>query len=355
MEKEMNIKSSLYDYTVTFIDDFHTQLSKLQGSLTYVIDRNVYGLYKSCFEDIPNDNIFFIDAIESKKNIDIIMELIYFWKEKGVKKNWKVICVGGGITQDITTFACNIYLRNIDWYFFPTTLLAMCDSCIGGKCGINLGQYKNQLGVFYPPKRIFIATEFLRTLTKADYINGWGELIKFSLTQDKAFYEALESESQYIPCEHIAEFIYEGLMVKKRVIEADEFEGDLRRILNYGHTFGHALEAYTNNMIPHGTAVIWGMDVVNYIAAKEGIFSDMDYLRIKRLICNEFLQEEIVIDNPRDLYEILSTDKKVKDNTVYLAVPDCISNLIIYPMELNDKMLGYLVSYLEETHEYYSN
>ncbi len=353
MEKKITIESKLYPYTVEFVDDFQTSLKEIRENVTYVIDKNVYTLYENKLSFIDEENIFFIDAVEEEKNMDTVLKLIDFWKEKGVKKNWKAICIGGGISQDITTFASNIFLRNIEWYLFPTTLLSMCDSCIGGKCGINRGQYKNQLGVFYPPKKIFIDKTFLTTLSQNDYINGWGELLKFSITSDAGFYKDLEEEECYIPCANIDEYIYRGLQVKKYIIEQDEFEGDLRRVLNYGHTFGHALEAYTHNRIAHGTAVIWGIDVVNYIAVKENIFPKEEYLQIKALICKEFLKDEMIVKEPNQLFQILSTDKKVKNNTIYLAIPNAIGNLQIYPMELDEKLENYFMEYLEETHEYY--
>ena len=135
-----------------------------------------------------------MDAVEEMKNMDTVMKIVEFFRKAGVLKNWKVICIGGGITQDVTTMASDLYLRNIDWIFYPTTLLSMCDSCIGGKCGLNLGAYKNQIGVFYPPKKIVIDTGFLQTLKEADIINGWGELLKFSLTDGEDFYEKLKRD-----------------------------------------------------------------------------------------------------------------------------------------------------------------
>lgn len=354
MEK-ITIKSSLYDYDVELVDDFSETLQQFGECCTYVIDNNVYNLYRDKFQFIDSENVFPVEAVESKKNIETVLEVIEFWRMRSVKKNWKVICIGGGIVQDITTFASNIYLRNVEWYFFPTTLLAMSDSCIGGKCGINLHEVKNQLGVFYPPKKIYICDKFLRTLSEDDYINGWGELLKFSLTENKEFYDELSSEESYIPCEKIKEYIYKGLMVKKNVIEEDEFESDRRRILNYGHTFGHALEAYTQNVIPHGKAVIWGIDVVNYIAYKEGVLQKEIYQNIKSLIKRAFIKEEIVIDNPNSLFELIRTDKKVKNNTIYLAVPDRLSHLIIYPMEINHCLKELLKGYLEDTHGYYNS
>ncbi|WP_276838440.1 hypothetical protein [Anaerovibrio lipolyticus] len=351
----INIHSSLYDYTVEFVEDFSKKLGEFSDTTAYVIDKNVYDLYEDRFKQLPKNQIFFMDAVESEKNMDKVMEIITFLQELGVRKNWKVVCFGGGITQDVTTIASNLFLRNVDWYFFPTTLLSMCDSCIGGKCGINYRHIKNQIGVFYPPKKIFIDVRFLDTLTKGDYINGWGELLKFSLTSDEKFYNDLKQEKQYIPCSKIAEYIHRGLFEKKKVIEADEFESDLRRVLNYGHTFGHALEAYTDNRIPHGTAVIWGIDVVNYIAVKEGLISEEYYLDVKALIKKAFITTEIDIAEPDKLFDIIKTDKKVKGNVLSFAMLDKPSHLMVYPMALDETLRDLFHQYLEDTHEYYNH
>ena len=211
------------------------------------------------------------------------------------------------------------------------------------------------MGVFYPPKKIYICTKFLRTLTTDDYLNGWGEILKFSLTESSAFYESIEDENEYIPCPNINSYIYKGLMVKKNIIELDEYEGDLRRILNYGHTFGHALEACTANVVPHGKAVIWGIDVINYISYRVGKLSKEEYFRIKKFIRNVFLTEEIIISDPKRVIDIIRTDKKVKGNTIYFALLDQISHLLIYPMDIDEKLEELFYAYLEETHAFYLN
>lgn len=352
MEK-IEIKSKLYDYSVKFTDDFSAALREFADTTVYVIDKNVYKLYENRFAGIDSEKIYFMDAVEQKKTMDTVMDIIRFMQKLGVRKNWKAVCFGGGITQDVTTVAANLFLRNIDWYFFPTTLLSMSDSCIGGKCGINFGEYKNQIGVFYPPKKIFIDTCFIDTLSHMDYLNGWGEILKFSLTRDRAFYEQLKREEQYFPCDHIGEYIRKGLIVKKEIIEEDEFESDLRRILNYGHTFGHALEAYSGNEIPHGKGVIWGMDVVNYMAWKEGLIEEAYYLDIKRLIKDFFITEEIVIREPDKLFDVIRTDKKVRGNVLNFAMLDGESHLIVHPMEIDEDLNRMFKEYLEETHAYY--
>ena len=349
------IHSKLYDYMVEFTLDFSQNIRQFEDTTAYIIDKNVYELYQEKFSFINKEQVYLMNAVEKRKNMDTVMKIVSFFQKLGVRKNWKVVCVGGGITQDVTTIASNLFLRNVEWYYFPTTLLSMCDSCIGGKCGINVGAYKNQIGVFYPPKKIFIDVRFIDTLTEEDYMNGWGELLKFSLTSSPDFYEKLKSEDNYIPCKNIAHYIQEGLYVKKKIIEEDEFEFDLRRVLNYGHTFGHALEAYTHNDIPHGKGVIWGIDVVNYIAWQEGLISREYYEDIKALIKRAFIKKEICIDEPRKLFGIIRTDKKVKGNVLNFAMLDGFSHLIVYPMAIDDKLVQIFLNYIGETHEYYNN
>lgn len=350
---KINIKSNLYDYSVEFTSDFSQELKTFADTTAYVIDKNVFDLYQDRLSVLDKGKVYLMDAVEHKKNMDTVMDIIGFFQKIGLRKNWKVVCFGGGITQDVSTIASNLYLRNVDWYFFPTTLLSMCDSCIGGKCGINFAHAKNQIGVFYPPKKIIIDVRFIDTLSQGDYLNGWGELLKFSLTSDASFYEEIKKEQKLIPCERIAHYIHRGLLIKKTIIEQDEFESDLRRVLNYGHTFGHALEAYTNNEIPHGQGVIWGIDVVNYMAWKEGLISQDYYLDIKDLIKRAFLTKEVEVKNPEKLFDLIKTDKKVKGNTLSFAMLDAPSHLIVYPMNIDQKLYTLFTDYLHETHTYY--
>lgn len=351
----VRIRSGLYDYTVDFVDDFSLKLRDLEDRTVYVMDRNVYHLYRDAFEGIGMDRVYLMDAVEDRKNMETVMEIILSWQRLGVRKDWKVVCFGGGITQDVTTVASSLFLRNMDWYFFPTTLLAMCDSCIGGKCGINLNGYKNQIGVFYPPRKIFIDTRFLDTISEADYLNGWGEILKFSLTAGREFYEEVKKEPQYIPCGRIAEYIYKSLLVKKAVIEEDEFESDLRRILNYGHTFGHALEAYTDHAVPHGKAVIWGIDAADYIAWREGLLTEEEYRDIKGLIMKEFIKDEIRVTDPEKLFEIIRTDKKVRGNSLCFALLESGKGVAVHPLSIDSGLKTKFLDYLRETHDEYDH
>lgn len=351
----INIKSRLFDYSVEFVENFSETIKGFSDPTALVVDSNVLRLYKDGFKDINEDRIFVMDAVESKKNMNTAIEILEFFQKIGLKKNWKVLCFGGGITQDVTTMAADLYLRNVDWYFFPTTLLAMSDSCIGGKSSINFNHVKNQIGVFYPPKKIFIDTNFIGTLTNDDYLNGWGELFKFSLVNDPKFYEEVKSEKQLIPCERIGYYIHKGLNLKKTIIEEDEFDLGIRRTLNFGHTFGHALEAYTENAIPHGKGVLWGIDVANFIAWKKGLIDESYYLEINDFIRSHFIREEVVVSAPERLFNYVKSDKKVKGDILNFALLDGKSHLDIYPIKLDDDIYQIFVEYLNFTHQYFES
>lgn len=350
----INIKSRLFDYSVEFVDDFSGTLKGFTDPTVLVIDSNVLRLYKDGFKGVDESRIFVMDAVEGKKNMNTAIKILEFFQKIGLKKNWKVLCIGGGITQDVTTMAADLYLRNVDWYFFPTTLLAMSDSCIGGKSSINFNHVKNQIGVFYPPKKIFIDTRFIGTLTNDDYLNGWGELFKFSLTNNPVFYEEVRAEEQLIPCERIGYYIHKGLNLKKAIIEEDEFDLGLRRTLNFGHTFGHALEAYTNNEIPHGKGVLWGIDVANFIAYKKGLIPESYYLEIKEFIKTHFIKNEVVVNEPERLFNYVKSDKKVKGDVLNFSLLDGKSHLDIYPLKIDNTLFNLFVEYLKQTHIVYA-
>ena len=179
------------------------------------------------------------------------------------KKN-KLIVIGGGITQDVGGFAAAIYKRGINWIFIPTTILSMTDSCIGSKVSINRGS-KNMLGLFGAPNKIFISDYFLNSLSKHDITSGIGEALKLSLIggiQSYKYFLDQYNKKNYINIIKISS------LIKKQLIEYDEFDENERRVLNYGHTIGHAIESVSNYFIPHGIAVLIGMYVINMLFYK---------------------------------------------------------------------------------------
>ena len=234
----------------------------VEGDFIFV-DKNVFNLNPHAFQNIKNIMIF--TAIEDNKNIESVLKLIdELYNLKFNRKN-KLIVIGGGITQDVGGFAAAIYKRGLNWVFVPTTILSMTDSCIGSKVSINRNS-KNMLGMFVAPSRILVSDYFLNSLSKHDIASGIGEALKLSLIGGPIAYTYfLEQYSQknYINVIKIAS------LIKKQLIEYDEFDENERRVLNYGHTIGHAIECTSNYFIPHGIAVLIGMYIKNVLFYKD--------------------------------------------------------------------------------------
>ena len=181
----LKLHSHIHDYEVEFTDsfDFINYLKKIEKKV-FVLDRNIYELYKNLFDGIKEEDLFIFDAIEEKKTLKSVEEIYKFLATKDAKRNITLISFGGGITQDVTGFVASTLYRGIKWIFVPTTFLAQADSCIGSKTSLNFETYKNILGGFYPPNKIYIQPDFLDTLTTKDYYSGIGEIIKFALLKE---------------------------------------------------------------------------------------------------------------------------------------------------------------------------
>lgn len=348
------IKAGQGDYAVEFLDDLRQiaeQVAALPNAVI-VVDRSVAVLYatelQSAFENKPT---LVIDATEEEKSLLGVTRVLNFFQASNCVKANLVVAIGGGITQDIVAFAAHMYYRGLRWVFVPTTLLAMADSCIGAKCGVNLNEYKNQLGVFYAPSRVLICSKFLETLTEADVRSGYGEIFKLSLIGSTEFYHAYMAHVNRDGfCRSGIELmIHSSLCVKKEVIEQDEYEINLRRILNYGHTFGHALEAITHYAVPHGQAVVWGLDLVNWIALHQGLLAKSDFDLI-----HAFIQQHFVIqfERPVSVTELIQgarRDKKVTGDKVNLVLLERPGSLKIVPTIFDDHLDQCVAEYIVET------
>jgi 3-dehydroquinate synthase len=259
-----------------------------------------------------------------------------------------VVAIGGGIIQDIATFTAHIFYRGIKWIHVPTTLLAMSDSCIGAKCGINFGAFKNQLGVFHSPTRVLICHKFLDTLFDKDIRSGYGEILKLLLTGSPELFANLQKrldESGFRNPE-LPALIYQCLNVKKGVIEADEYETDLRRILNYGHTFGHALEAVTEYEVPHGLAVAWGIDLANFISLRCDLLKEADFRSIHDFVARHFSFRVSRLVSAAELIQGARRDKKVSAGKLNLILLDRPGSLQIVPSAFDATLEANVAEYL---------
>lgn len=202
-------------------------------------------------------DIVTFDQGEKSKNFDTLRTLLRALTENGFTRSDCVVAVGGGVVGDIAGFAASMFMRGIDFYNIPTTLLSQVDSSIGGKTAVDFEGYKNIIGAFKQPKGVIIDPDVLGTLPRRQLSNGLSESIKMALTSDRELYTAIRDGNAF---EDIDNVIYRSLLIKKNVVEQDERETGLRRILNFGHTVGHAVESKCGlTELYHGECVAIGM------------------------------------------------------------------------------------------------
>lgn len=315
-----------------------------------LIDKKVFDLY---FKDlkIEKRRLFPADATEEFKTLRGFEDVIAFLEKNEFTKGEKLIVIGGGIIEDIGAFVGACYKRGIKWVYFPTTLLSMCDSCIGGKTGINHNKVKNQLALFSAPFEVNINIAFLNTLSEYDIKSGMGEILKLLVTGGRKPLEIYEKEvrnGKVLAFDGYKPLILSSLSVKRAVVEEDEFELYYRKSLNYGHTVGHAIEVLSEYKIPHGQAVIMGMVIVNKLAANRGILNKNDYDLTQRL-AKELLGPSILKDISLDgLDKLLKKDKKTEGNTVNFVIISEIGNTKFLKLELNDALIQEIDSIIKQ-------
>lgn len=306
VSNSIEINSAINNYSVIFCE----ACKSFEDSYFYVVDSKVYEKYNNLFTG--TSNLIVLDISEDSKTYNSVLLVIDKLQVLGLRRGSTIAAIGGGIIQDIVCFIASIYMRGVDWIFFPTTLLSQADSCIGSKSSINTESTKNLLGTFYPPRKVYIDTKFLSSLSDLDIKSGVGEIIKIFNLFDQKNLKKLNNdyESVVISRENLYFYIYQALLLKKQIIELDEFDRFERLVMNYGHTFGHALEKATNFAIPHGIAVSFGMDIANFLSFKLSKLSSRNYLWHKNLLSKnyfEYIGQSVDID---DFLLALDDDKK---------------------------------------------
>ena len=276
-----------------------------------LVDSNIKQIYS-----INHKNMYVVDANESNKTIETSLDLCDFLLTKNFNKKNVLHVIGGGIVQDIGAFTAKIFKRGINWNYYPTTLLSQCDSCIGGKTALNFNKYKNQLALFSAPSEVIIDLNFLLSLSQDELDSGNGEIIKLFITGGKFYIDNYDVWS-------LEERIKHALAIKKTIIEYDEFESNIRKVLNYGHTFGHIIESVTNYNISHGKAIILGM----YLVSK--IFDTNS--EVVNFLLRFINLEDLKLLDPEKLFSMLSSDKKALGSQIcFVHSPDFgITNFIM--------------------------
>jgi 3-dehydroquinate synthase len=231
---------------------FQKAISEYRNDLILTDER-----FASIFAERVNGRTIAIKAEERTKSLDSIPDIILEMRRLGANRHTSLVAIGGGVVQDVASFAASIYMRGLQWAYVPTTLLSMCDSCIGGKSAINVGPYKNIAGTFHPPQKVIIDPELISSLNNEQVVGGLVEACKICYCHGASSFEAYLDMNPSLPLsvEQAERLISLSLGAKKDFIEKDEFDRGDRLLLNFGHTFGHAIEGASKYKISHGVAV----------------------------------------------------------------------------------------------------
>lgn len=354
----MKIHSNIRDYevhfaeTADFIRDLHAGAERC-----WVVDANAWRHHAdSCLSGLVGEPIIEIPVSEERKCLETVQSLYDALVSRSAKRNLTLISIGGGILQDVTGFTASTLYRGIPWVFVPTTLLAQSDSCIGSKTSLNYGRFKNLIGTFYPPSRVFVHVPFLTTLQEVDYFSGLGEVVKLHImggadrTQDLlAMLPALVERE--VGSLRIA--VEASLRIKQSYIAGDEFDAGRRNMLNFGHCFGHAIESTSDFRVPHGQAVVAGMLLANAVAHRRGILSRP----MREFLADRLLKPSLrVALTPEDLdvdriVEAMRRDKKrVGDGLALVMIDDAYEML-----KVNDLAPDEVARAIEESANCFSN
>ncbi len=332
------------------------QLMSQNSKNLLLIDKNVWDLHCQNLT-LDLERVFFVRADEEFKTFhNGVEEALAFLEKNGFGKGETLVVVGGGITQDIGAFVGAVYKRGISWVLLPTTLLSMCDSCIGGKTGINYHKAKNQLALFSAPRRVLICPAFLRTLQPREIKSGLGEILKLFITGGP---ELLAYFKKLVPAGgDITDFavfkslIFGALGVKKQIVEKDEFELNLRKSLNYGHTLGHAIEVLSDYVIPHGQAVTMGLLVVNEMSRRRNMLSDEECAYIRSLARDLFQTAHLSADIVSALPTLLLKDKKSVGNAVQFVFIRSVGDTVFVKLEVTAELIKEIIDILNQ--EFYA-
>lgn len=327
MSETMTIQSHKGPYTVQFDEQGLERLNDaIPPGAHFIVDARVAQLYGERMGNIlGHASVLLIEATEPNKSLDRFPAYVSHLVAQGLRRDHLLIAIGGGIIQDITCFLAATMLRGVKWRFYPTTLLAQCDSCIGSKSSINCGDAKNILGTFTPPNEVVIATTFLDTLDPREIRSGIGEMLKVHAIAGPGDFVRLAD--QYDRLFHdrqvMIDTIHRALEIKQGYIEQDEFDTGPRLVFNLGHSFGHAIEAATDFAIPHGIAVSMGMDMANWTSWHLGLCPEAHFHAGHGVLAKNYAgYHDTDVPLERFLAALAKDKKNTGSGSVTLILPD---------------------------------
>ncbi len=341
MKKIIKINTKEKNYSIEIENNsIIKKLEKItsnQKNTIFLVDKKVVKIFKK-FRNYKKFNYISLNCSEKIKSFKIYENITQKILKMGIDRNSQIIAIGGGTLGDLSGFIASTIMRGIDLILIPTTLLSQVDSSIGGKNGINTKFGKNLIGTFYQPKLVIIDPFFLKTLSKREMISGYAEIVKHSIIYDEKFFNWLDKNSKNLfnlDYNVISEAIYKSILIKKQYVLKDEKERlknqYSRAILNFGHTFGHALETYYNykNKLTHGEAISIGMIIASTISHNLNYLSYKNLMKIKNHFINNNLP--IMDTNMYDekIFKIIYKDKKNIDGKINFVLIKGIGNAFL--------------------------
>ena len=321
----------------------------------FLIDQNVRNLYQEAFSLIDERRILSIESSESQKTYGNIEPIFMRLLKAGFRKNCALTVIGGGVLQDIGGFVSSVLFRGISWDFIPTTLLAQCDSCVGSKSSVNIGSYKNQIGTFYPPRRINIPFDVLNTLPEYEIRSGLGEMIKLAIIAGEEPFTKLKEQLARFKDDRsaIEEMVFDSLNFKKSYVEKDELDQGVRNLLNYGHTFGHAYESATDYEIPHGIAVVLGIVTATYFSQELKLCAKGHFEEIHGFLREYYIpyQSHLLKSDLESVFSAMRRDKKNTDNRVHCILTRGLGKMEKVPLEMETQVRPLMIGFLKKMSE----
>ncbi|PIW30987.1 MAG: 3-dehydroquinate synthase [Rhodospirillales bacterium CG15_BIG_FIL_POST_REV_8_21_14_020_66_15] len=351
----LTVRSHKGPYDVLFGDRAAAGLDALAAGgrpLHVIVDERVADLHGDRLAPLlAGPSVLRLAATETNKSLEKFPAYVDHLVATGIRRDHLLVAVGGGIIQDITCFLAATMLRGVEWAFCPTTLLAQADSCIGSKSSINSAAAKNILGTFTPPRTIYLDVAFQATLDARDVRSGIGEILKVHAIDGPESFAVIAADYDRLFTEPdvMLRYVRAALEIKKAYIEEDEFDRGPRNIFNYGHTFGHAIEAATEFAIPHGIAVTIGMDMANFVATRVGDGSEDHFRRLRPTLAANYegFQSHPV---PFDAFlgAILKDKKNTGAGSVTMILPGADGRLAKVTHAADDAFTSACRTFLEE-------
>ncbi len=304
-----------------------------------ITDSNIIKHYRKYFDLF---NVIEIGQGERNKTLSTIDEIIGKLVDFEADRSTFIVGIGGGIVCDITGFAASVYMRGLHFGFVSTSLLSQVDASVGGKNGVNYKGFKNMVGVFNQPEFVICDLEMLKTLDRQEFIGGFAEIIKHGAIKDIKLFEFLETNYKRAldyDKDSLHRLVRDSIIIKTKVVEQDEREKEERRKLNFGHTFGHAIEKLAN--VKHGQAISTGMFMAAQASVKMGLLSNPDAERLKLLIENIGLSTHLPLDKEA-LLNAMKKDKKREGNNIHLILLKGLGNAVV--ININYKELEDIVN-----------